>query len=148
MIVHGLYLRKGLVYIPTTAKVPSMAYREIDPISVVPVTEIEALRIALKEIMARGNPILENSSSGIRPEPAILKYAGVKSFSAFARGAQPWTIVFKNGVYEIRGQRKRPDRGWEQDPNNIIVFPVGTSDDAVIEEMIQILQQWPSGRKS
>lgn len=144
MLVFGLYLRKSVVYIPTMAKAPSGTYREIDPVSVTPVSETEALRKALKEVIGRGNPTLERYSPADQSQAVVLKYAAVKTFSTFARGAQPWTIVMKGGSYEIRGQRRRSDRGWEQDPNNIVVFPVGTADDDMIEAMIHILQKSPS----
>jgi hypothetical protein len=148
MMVYGLYLRKGMVYIPTKAETPSGSYREIEPVSVVPVSETEDLRAALKECIARGNPPLESYSSTDQSQAVVLKYAGVGSFSSFARGAQPWTIVLKDGVYEIRGQRKRSDRGWEQDPNNIIVFPADSAEDSVIEKMIQILQKSASSSEA
>ena len=141
MIVYGLYLRRGVVYIPTMAKILSGGYQEIDPVAVVPVSETISLSRALKENIARGNPTIEKYSPSDYSKAVVLKHAGVKSFSTFARGAQTWTIVLKDGAYEIRGQRKRPDRGWEQDPNNIIIFPAGTAEDRVIGEMIQILQK-------
>jgi len=146
MIVYGLYLRKDMVYIPTKAETPSGSYREIEPVSVVPVSKTEDLRAALKECIARGNPPLKSYSP--TDQAVVLKYAGVGSFSSFARGAQPWTIVLKDGVYEIRGQRKRSDKGWEQDPNNTIVFPASMAEDSVVEKMIQILQKPNSSGES
>ncbi len=141
MIVFGLYLRKGIVYLPTMAKVPSGGYQEIDPVSVVPASGTEALGKALEENIMRGNPILENYSPSNYSQAVVLKYAGVKNFSTFARGAQPWNIIIEDGVYEIQGQRRRPDRGWEEDPNNRIIFPAGTTEDDVIKKMVQILQK-------
>ena len=148
MFVCGLYLRNEIVYIPTMAKIPSGGYQEIDPVSVVPVSDADALKKALKENMAQGNPVIENYSPSDYSNAAVLKHAGVKSFSTFARGAQPWTIVVDGGAFEIQGERKRPDRGWERDPNNTIVFQSGATEDEVIHRMVQILQRTASASHS
>ena len=69
------------------------------------------------------------------------KNAGVKSWSAFARGTSTWSILEEGGVYAIESFRKTPPRGWEVDPEKQIEFPPGTILDEVIDRMIAILQE-------
>jgi hypothetical protein len=133
------YLRRGIVYVPTTARRGSTVYTAIDPVSVVPVTNTEALRRALAGAIARGNaavPLIK----GKRPPPVVLKYAGVRTWSAFARDASTWNIEENQGAYQIVGHRMHPDGYWVEDPDQKIEFPPGATVDAVIDRMIAILQ--------
>ena len=73
--------------------------------------------------------------------PAVLlKYAGVKHWSAFERGMLFWDISENDGIFRIASQRKEPDGMWRDDPEQIITFPPGATADDVIERMIAILQ--------
>ena len=77
---------------------------------------------------------------GPYPQPVVVKYAGVKSWGAFARGASPWNIKEKDGIHQIVGHWKGPS-GWVEDPEQTIKFPAGTTLDQVIDRMIAILQE-------
>ena len=90
MLCH-LYLRKGKVFIPTLGHVPRGPYRDIEPVTVVDVSDADGLHQAFRETIARGNlPI--GPYPRRNPPPVVLKYAGVKSWAAFARWASPWVI--------------------------------------------------------
>jgi len=70
----------------------------------------------------------------------VLKYAGVKTWSAFARNARTWRLREKDGGYQIGGYRKHEKGYWVEDPEQTIEFPAGTTIDEVIDRMIGILQ--------
>lgn len=114
-------------------------YREIEPLAVVPVSNTSALHRAFAETIARGNPKVPVLRGRDFPPPVVLKYAGVKSWRAFARGTGTWSIDERDGVFRIRGYRK-DGGGWVPDQNAIESFPPGTSADQVIERVIAILQ--------
>jgi hypothetical protein len=134
-----LYLRKGKVFIPTFGRVDKGLYRDIEPVAVVDVSDTDALRQAFHETIARGNPPTPYYPRDAYPQPVVAKYAGVKTWSAFARGASPWNIKEKDGTYQIVGHRKGPS-GWVEDPEQRIQFPPGTTLDQVIDHMIAVLQ--------
>ena len=137
---YQLYLRQGKVFVPTFGRVDKGLYRDIDPVDVVDVSDTDALRQALHETIARGNPPTPYyPRGGPYPQPVVVKYAGVKSWSAFARGASPWNIKEKDGIYQIVGHRKGQS-GWVEDPEQKIELPPGTTLDQVIDRMIAILQ--------
>jgi hypothetical protein len=69
----------------------------------------------------------------------LLKYAGVRSWSAFEREMQLWNITQKEDVFRIARQKKQPNRMWNDDPDQILDFPASASVDDVIERMITIL---------
>ena len=69
-----------------------------------------------------------------------MKYAGVRNWSAFARNASLWSIEEEGGVFQIVGYRKHPKGYWEQDPDQKIQFPAGTTVDDVVDRVIAILQ--------
>jgi hypothetical protein len=53
----------------------------------------------------------------------LLKYAGAKTWSAFARGASQWSIQGADGNYQIVGFREHPKGCWVEDPEQKIDFP-------------------------
>ena len=134
------YLRKGVVYLPTFAKLDSGAYMGIEPIAVVPVSAVAELRRAFQETVARGNPVRPHPKRADIPPNPLLKLAGVKTDAAFERGALTWRIVRRDGIYRIEGQKRRPGGGWVDDPDQVIEFPPTASPDDVIDRMIAILQ--------
>jgi hypothetical protein len=134
------YLRRGIVYLPTTAKRGTSVYTAIEPVAVVPVTNTEGLRRAFLETISRKN-IAVPLVKGKRPPPVLLKYAGVKSWSSFAGDAITWNIEENDGLYAIVGHRLHPKGYWEEDPDQRIEFPPGSTMDDVIERMIAILQE-------
>jgi hypothetical protein len=135
----NLYLRNGKVIIPTLGAVHRRLYRDIEPVAVADVSDAEGIRRAIHATIARGNPPTPYYKQGIYPQPVVVKYAGVKSWSAFARGTSTWDINESDAKYKIVGRSLGRD-GWIEDPNQTIDFPSGTSIDAVIDRMIAILQ--------
>ena len=135
----NLYLRQGRVFVPTTGLVDRGPYREIEPVAVAAVSNPGAVRQALRAAISRGNPPAPRYPPGGLPQPVVVKYAGVKSWSTFARGTLPWGINESEGKYQIIGYSRHPD-GWRQDPEQKIDFPPGSSIDDVIDRMIAILQ--------
>jgi len=138
-MLYNCYLRNGVVYLPTTGK-RGGAYTDIEPVTVVPVTNNEGLRRAFLDTIARGN-IVAAPIKGKWPPPVELKHAGVKNWSAFARGTLTWNIQEDDGQYKIVGHRKHPDGYWVEDSAKRIEFQPGTPVDAVIDRMIAILQK-------
>src|ERR1700751_4039882 len=108
MLYHS-YLKNGVVYVPTVAKLQTGAYTDIEPVAVVPVANKEALRHAFMDVIARKNAIVPNPPKDDWPPPVLLKYAGVKTWSAFARGAATWSIDETDGKFQIIGYRDHPD---------------------------------------
>lgn len=134
-----LYLRKGRVFIPTSGLVPGGPYRDIEPVAVVDVSDADGLHQAFRETIARGNPPPPPYPRPY-PPPVVVKYAGVKSWAVFARGALPWSIEEDNGIFQIIGRRRTPD-GWVEDSDQTITFAPGTMLHQVIDRMIAILQE-------
>ncbi len=137
-MMYKCYLRKGVVYIPTTGKRGSV-YTTIEPVAVVPVADSEALKKACLEAIARKNPVVP-PVTGKWPKPLLLKYAGVKSWSAFMRSASTWSIdVTDDGVFTIVGYQVHEDGYWTEDRNQDVNFAPGTNVGDVVDRMIEIL---------
>jgi hypothetical protein len=137
------YLRNKIVYVPTMGRRKSEpVYSTIEPVSVVPLENAEGVRNALLEAIARGNITIPTPDrQALRAPPLILKYAGVKSWSAFFRSASTWSITEDDGVYKIGFWRKKPRGYWEPDLEHEIQFPAGTTVDDVVDRMIGIIQE-------
>jgi len=54
-MLFQLYLRHGIVYVPTTAKRGTSVYTAIEPVAVVPVTHSDGLRRAFLDTIGRKN---------------------------------------------------------------------------------------------
>lgn len=140
MLLHS-YLKNGIVYVPTVAKLTTGAYVDIDPVAVESVANATGLRRAFSEANARKNPVVSPPPKGKWPPPVLLNYARVKSWSAFAAGASMWSIKEADGDYQIVGYRDHPDGYWVPNPDQTIDFPRGTKIDTVIDRVIAILQE-------
>jgi hypothetical protein len=139
MLFHS-YLRDGIVYVPTVAvREGGPVYTDIEPVAVVPATNTEVLRRAFLDAIARKNVVVP-VPKGKWPAPVLLKYAGVRSWSAFARNASLWSIEKEGDVYQIVDYRKHAKGYWQQDPDQKIQFPAGAAVDDVVGRMVAILQ--------
>jgi hypothetical protein len=136
------YLREGTVYVPTVARRASgPIYTDIEPIAVIPIINLDAVRQALRESLTRGNAIIPDRDPKDRDlSPVILKYARVRSWSAFFRSAWTWSIRDDDGLIKIIGYRRHPKGYWEQDPAQEIRFSPETTVGDAINRMITILQ--------
>ena len=137
-MLYKCYLRDNIVYVPTVGR-RGGAYTDIEPVTVVPIANSEALHRAFVDAIARKNAAVP-LQKGRWPPPVVLKYAGVKSWAAFARDASAWNIEENAGQYRIVGYRKHPDGYWVEDPDQKIDFASGTTADEVIGRMIAVLQ--------
>jgi hypothetical protein len=135
-----IYLRRGTVYLPTMGRMDKGFYRGVEPVAVVAATNTEALHQALAATIGRGNPDVPTLLRREWPPPVLLKYAWVKSWSAFERGMQLWALKEKDGIFQIAGYTKQLDGMWRDDPQQTITFPPGSTVDDVIARMIAILQ--------
>lgn len=133
-------LRRGTVYLPTMGRMDKGFYRGVEPVAVVSAANTDALRQAMAAMIARGNPDVPMLLRREWPPPVVLKYAGVKTWSAFERGIQLWALTEKDGRFQIAGNTKQPDGMWKDDPRQTIIFPPGSTVDDVIDRMIAILQ--------
>ncbi len=139
-MVYEVYLRNGAIYLPTIGKMDEGFYRGVEPVAVVSAANSEAVRQALQTMISRSNPTVPMLRRSEIPTPVLLRYAGVKSWSAFERGMAFWSLKEKNGVFRIAGQKKQGNGSWNDDPERTIVLPPGMSVDEVINRMILILQ--------
>ena len=135
-----IYLRNGIVYLPTMGKMDKGFYRGVEPVAVVSATNTEALRQALAETIARGNPKVPVLRRSEWAPPVLLKYAGVKSWSTFERDMLLWDIKEDAGCFRIESNSKRADGMWKEDPEQTIEFAPKTSVNSVVDRMIAILQ--------
>jgi hypothetical protein len=139
-MLYKCYLKRGTVYLPTTVNQGTALYMDVDPVTVVPATDTESLRRAMRETIPQQNAFVPPSPEDARKPPVLLKYTGDKSWSAFKRNAALWSINEKDGIYQISGYRTHEKGYWEKDPNQKIECPAGTSIDSVIDRMVLILQ--------
>jgi hypothetical protein len=140
-------LKNGIVYVPTNVKTEAGFYMRREPVAVIPAGNTDALRRAFRDVMERGNQIVPTPKRNAFPPPILPKYAGAKSWSAFMKGASEWAINEEKGNYDIVPYRKDPEgsQGWTADNEHRTQFPVGTTREQVIEQMIKLIQAAAQG---
>jgi hypothetical protein len=139
MLLHA-YLRNQIVYVPTVVQLQTGAYRDIEPVAVLAVANADGLRRAFLDASAGKNAVVPPPPKDKWPPPVLPKYAGVKTWRAFTRGAAVWSIEETAGIYQIVGYRMHPKGYWQEDPEQKTIFPTGTKVQEVIGRMIAILQ--------
>ena len=136
------YLRKDIVYIPTWARTTDGLYVTVAPIEVLPVGNTVELLRAFEEAIGRGNPVVPAPDFRNRdPSTDVCRYVGVKNWSTFERGLTRWTIAAKDGVYQIKTGHRQPDRSWQDDPDQRIIFPLETTIAQVCARIVAIIQE-------
>jgi hypothetical protein len=139
MLFHA-YPRTAIAYVPTVVKLQTGAYVDVDPVAVVPVANTDGLRRALLDAIGRKNAVVPPPPKDKWPPPILLKYAGVKTWAAFARGAAVWSIQETDGNFLIAGYQSHRKGYWEKDRRQETSFPPGSTVHDVVERMIAILQ--------
>ena len=135
-----IYLRNGTVFIPTMGKMGKGFFRDVEPVAVVAVSETDELYKAIAEAIARGNPDVSIPQRSEWPRPLLLKYAGVKSQSAFERSMLLWSLDDEDGIVHINSYARSPNRMWVRVPERRITFAIGSPVKEAIDRMIAILQ--------
>jgi len=134
------YLRKGIVYMPTPGKIHRGPYYDIEPVAVVTASDTMGFRRALLEVIDRGNPEVPIPSPEDVAKPLLPKYAGVKSYAAFANGAHLWGVWDHGGFYTIVPKKRMQPRGWVDDTDQAVTFPPDASIDDLCEKLIEMVQ--------
>ena len=124
-MLFSSYLKNGVVYVPTVVKLQTGSLCGCRTGRGYFSGRYRSLRRAFLDAIARENAIVPPPPKDKWPPPVLLKYAGVKTWSAFARGATTWSIDETDGNYQIIGYRDHPDGYWAPDPKQKIDFPPG-----------------------
>lgn len=134
-----IYLRSGTVFIPTMGRMDKGFFRDVEPVSVIAVSDTDVLHKAIAETIARGNPDVAIPKRSEWPKHILLKYAGVKSQSVLERDMQLWSLDDEDGIAHINSYAKGPN-GWVRISEKRISFSTGTDTVAIVDRMVAILQ--------
>jgi len=91
--------------------------------------------------MNRGNPKALMPSGSSFPEPVVLKYAKVKSWSEFEENCFNWAIDKEDGIYSIKRGLKVASRGWEYSRAETEVLPPGIGIEETARRVAYLLHE-------
>jgi hypothetical protein len=138
-MLTAVYLRQGVVYVPTLGKTDGGPYRWIAPYSRFQVTDETTLRQVIEDRFRRGNPALDATSV----TASIFPYAGtvphVTSWSAFHRESRSWYLREHAGIYRMQGTRPGRRNSHEPDPDQLTIFAEPTDIATVCDRLIETL---------
>ncbi len=137
-----IYLRKGIVYVPTSMKVDGGPFVETEPVQVVPVSDMGALAQAFEQAIRTGNPPVTEEQVSALPDWVTANRTGVKSWSAFARGALTWALRTdrKTGEYRLHAGVLMKGSGWTDDPVPAFKLPADTPIPEVARRAAAVVQ--------
>jgi hypothetical protein len=115
-------------------------YLDIEPVAAVPTTDTTAVREAIKSAIAGGNPRVPTPTRATFPKPVVLTYANARSWADFEKTATLWGVSWDRDRYHLKGYRRRPNQGWEEDPEKLEILPPGTSLEEVAGRMCSLVQ--------
>jgi hypothetical protein len=131
-----LFIRKGKVFVPTTAKTEAGYYLGIEPVAVVDASDRAAVKAAFLDSVNRGNPIVPTPSRANFPPDPLLKYAKVKSVSEFAKSVQGWQLTKYATEYVAAPDRPGKYGGSEQDDSKKQVFLADEPIDSIVSQLV------------
>lgn len=139
-MLYWCYLRKGIAYVPIVARVTAGYYMQQEPVAVVPVSNTQALREALKHAISRGNPTIPTPTRANMP-PAMFPEYGVKDWSTFVRSATSWKITQQDDGYAIIRGKKVAGGSFVDDPDGTETLPTAWTIDHVIDRFVALMQE-------
>lgn len=141
----SLRLYNGVIYIPTSRRISPGFYVADAPLESVSVEETEGLRQAITSAIGRGNPAISRDQARILihgKDSPTLKATGARSWSVLDRQTKGlWSLVEKDGIYQIRVDEPMEPRGWHEDKAGRVEFPPGTPVEDVIGRLITMIQE-------
>jgi hypothetical protein len=140
-VEFGFFVHRGTAYIPTRAKTDAGFYGDIEPVEVAVTTDTAEFLAALRRAIARGNPIIPTVTRDRLSIPDVLRHAKVRSWRTFERDSTCWEISEQAGNWGFGRLKRRPDRGWEEDPSQFIVLPPNTGLDDVLAKLVMEVQR-------
>jgi hypothetical protein len=122
------FLRKGIVYIPTSRQIPGSYSLDTEPVQVALAADIAALCDAFERAIEIGNPSIAEADVPTFANWVTVARTGVKSWAAFDRGALSWSLNtdLKTGEYRMHSYVPLMGGGWTQDRVPIFTLPADT----------------------
>ena len=140
MIKHAgweLVVRQGKVYIPQIARTEG-PYLATEPVDVLDTSDRNAIEQSLLRAVERGNPVIPLPPRDAYPKYVLLKYANVKSLSAFERTAEHWQLEKTRDAYVIIPMLRAERSSFVPDMEHSERFPLDTPITAVIHRLLDL----------
>jgi hypothetical protein len=118
------YVRRGKVYLPTVALTDAGYFLDLEPVEVIDATDTEELTHSLTEAILAGNQVISAPTRTAHSQSVVSKTAGVKSCSAFEKGACCYSVYRKPTGYEIPALEQMSDGGWVENMDMIENLPL------------------------
>lgn len=143
-----IYLRKGSVFIPTVARTEAGYFMDIEPVLVIEHADAHKLSDGIRTAIRTGNPIVPTPSRSSFPEPVVLKYAGVKSWSTFERNAHCWMLEQKDSVFTLHSPDISKPEDWNDSYSVIQTFSTEDALDELIKVITEQITKCSTGTRS
>ena len=138
-MIWNVYLRRGMLYVPTVARTESGLYLDVEPVGVAAATDADAVRKVVRSAIERGNPAIPTPARGAFPKPVVLRHAGMQSWSEFERATSSLAVAHRDGRFRIIPRRKGDEGGWEDDVSATEVLDPSAGSEDVARRIVVLI---------
>ena len=133
------YVRDGMVYIPTTASIGGNGFLDVDPVDRVALVDGGAVRSAVLDTIARGNPKIAAPDRSDEPPIAVVKAGSFPTWASFERTASVWCFGHRANGWQLIPYRR--DRQGVLVADKDRATRLDGERDAAVDYMVAILQR-------
>jgi hypothetical protein len=134
--IWHVYIRNGYAFVPTVARTDAGFFLDIDPVAMLAENDRESLIQAIVRSIATGNPLVPTPARSAYQTPAVVRAAGVKTWSTFEKGARCYTLYRTEREFEIPVMERAED-GWMENRGNSKKFLLSSSHEEVARALVE-----------
>ncbi len=137
-----VYRRNGKIFVPTIGRTEVGSFKIIEPMDVFEASDRVRLAEVLRKRLDEDNPLIPMPKDR-NAKPAVLTYAGVKSWTEFINGTLCFHLDTHESGSSVEHWRQSGDGGFEPDPTCLQHFQPGTPANIVLQRFAELIIGMP-----
>lgn len=122
-VAVALYFLEDKAILPTIGKTDAGYDLEIEPVTVLDVSDRDGILAALAAALSTGNPVIPTPALNQFQEPVVMRHVHLRSYQQFVEKATTWSILKGDDYYLIVPYLKGDCSGWTEDTEHHIKLP-------------------------
>lgn len=147
MSFFHFYVRNGKAVIPTVAITEEGFYLDIEPVSIVNVSDKELLKEKLLSAIASENPRVPTPERADEPGSVVLERVSVKRWDVFERQSVLFTIHSSPDAITLYETGRGQDGMWTRNIDQDTKFEPETPLPVIVEAIVAAIANHPEHRK-
>ncbi|SRR5579875_654347 len=120
------YIWRSRLIIPTSARTGEGFYLDVEPVVIVSLDDVQAMKDALLEAVSQDNPLVVTPDPAALPGSVVLEKLDLRRWADFEREATLYTIHRAENSINVHVTGRGKDGMWRQAAENMMTFPPDT----------------------